>query len=294
MINKEIDLSIVIPTKVFDQSLINCLASILKAKDYYLSLKKSEVEIEINVILKEKDISKARDYFKNEKDVNFFSQGKILRGESHARNIGINNCCGKIIAFTDHDCVVSRNWIDEILDRFNEVKNNPKVVCVLGNHWLYQTYSIWLKLYSKYRQDHATEHIKKEGHLFFIDRLDGRNFAILAEVARKFHFREDVPAEQDREFGLQLIKRGYKILFNNEMVVYHEPLTLKQIIGRQYSYGIGSARWRTTPNWFYRFYIFHIKRFLNKEISLNQTIFTMLCNVLYQLGRLKEKLRNKK
>lgn len=119
--------------------------------------------------------------------------------------------------------------------------------------------------------------------------MDGRNFAILGEVAKKFNFREDVVAEQDREFGVNLIKNGYKIAFNEEMVVYHEPLKLNEIIQRQYSYGMGSASWRKTPDWFNRFYLEHFRRFLKKEISFRQMLFNMFCNFLYQLGRLKNR-----
>ena len=244
-----------------------------------------------SLVLKEGDIAKAQERYKGDKSIMFFSQGRIPRGESYARNIGIENSLGKYIAFVDHDCVVKEDWIEKILFSFHDVESDKKVVCLLGNHWLYQSYTIWLKLYGKYREDHAREHFSNENNLVFTNRLDGRNFALIKEVVKDFQFREDLMTEQDRELGVNLTKNGYKILFNEAMIVYHEPITLRQIIKRQYHYGLGSAIWRKTPNWFNRFYLFHFKRFLAREIGYSQLIFTMFCNFLYQLGRLSAKFR---
>jgi len=283
-------LSVILPAKLFCNSLIICVNSLKNAKDYYHKQNLVSDGIEINIVLREEDMAKAKDYFKGEKNINFFSQGSSLKGASYARNVGIKNSQGKFIAFVDHDCIVKEDWVEKIILGFKRVQLDKKIVCLLGNHWLYQKYSVWLKLYGKYRQDHSVEHFKKEGNIIFTDRLDGRNFAIIREIAKKFNFREDVSAEEDRELGVNLIKNGYKIVFNEEMVVYHEPLKLREVIQRQYSYGIGSATWRKTPDWFNRFYLAHFRRFLKKEIVFKQMLFTMFCNFLYQMGRLRKKV----
>ena len=33
----------------------------------------------------------------------------------HARNLGIDHCGGEIIAFTDDDCIVDRDWVKELV-----------------------------------------------------------------------------------------------------------------------------------------------------------------------------------
>lgn len=284
--NDEVILNIIIPSKTFDVSLCNCINSVQKAIGYYYRYNKVEQKIEICVILKVDDIYKAKEYYRGQKDINFFSQGFILMGESHARNVGISNSRSKFIAFVDHDCTVKEDWVSQILFSFGEISSDSKIICVMGNHWLYQKYSIWLKLYGKYREDHAVEHFIKENGLTFTTRLDGRNFAMLSAAAKNFHFREDVIAEQDREYGMQIINNGYKILFNEAMIVYHEPIKFNQIIKRKYIYGRGSSRWRKTPSWFYRFYFLYLTRFLRGEINLSQMLFTMFCNFLFQLGRI--------
>ena len=49
------------------------------------------------------------------------------RGAYYARNLGITHAKGDVIAFTDSDCVVSRNWLQEIADAFS-VKHTQVVL----------------------------------------------------------------------------------------------------------------------------------------------------------------------
>ncbi|MFZ0768834.1 MAG: glycosyltransferase, partial [Acidimicrobiales bacterium] len=51
------------------------------------------------------------------------------RGLSFARNAGVLAAAGQIIAFTDDDVEVDANWINGIVDAFNE---SPEVQCVTG------------------------------------------------------------------------------------------------------------------------------------------------------------------
>ena len=48
-------------------------------------------------------------------------------GLSKARNIGVSEAQGKIIAFTDDDCRVADNWIESI---FQEFTNYPGVTSI--------------------------------------------------------------------------------------------------------------------------------------------------------------------
>gem|GEM_PF-274885 len=50
-------------------------------------------------------------------------------GLNAARNTGIKNSTGEVIAFTDSDCVVSKDWIKKIVEDFDE----KEVDCVGGN-----------------------------------------------------------------------------------------------------------------------------------------------------------------
>ena len=51
-------------------------------------------------------------------------------GLGKAHNLGIKNCETELIAITDDDCEVPVNWLQSIIEAFND---NPKVGMILGN-----------------------------------------------------------------------------------------------------------------------------------------------------------------
>lgn len=54
------------------------------------------------------------------------------RGKLQARHMGIENSVGDIIVATDADCYMGRNWLNMMLQPFND----PSVVAVAGTTWL--------------------------------------------------------------------------------------------------------------------------------------------------------------
>jgi glycosyltransferase involved in cell wall biosynthesis len=58
------------------------------------------------------------DDFINKSDLNVRYVIERYQGLSHARNTGILEASGNIIAFTDDDCIVDRHWITSISKEF--------------------------------------------------------------------------------------------------------------------------------------------------------------------------------
>lgn len=56
-----------------------------------------------------------------------------LRGATNGRNVGIDLSTGAVIAFTDDDCRVSRDWVERIADVF---QSDPDVAIVCGRVWV--------------------------------------------------------------------------------------------------------------------------------------------------------------
>src|SRR3989338_6080637 len=52
-----------------------------------------------------------------------------LRGVSSSKNLGIKYSHGNIIAFTDDDCIASKNWIKNAVKEFSM---NQKIHCIVG------------------------------------------------------------------------------------------------------------------------------------------------------------------
>lgn len=57
-------------------------------------------------------------FIKKYKNLRYFRQEH--KGLSAGRNLGIDNARGKIIAFTDDDCIPHRDWLKNILNAFRE------------------------------------------------------------------------------------------------------------------------------------------------------------------------------
>lgn len=284
----KIDLSIVIPVRKVSPHLSKCINSIFRS---YRRVRNKEIEV-IIASHKQNKINFQKLGFGSK--VRLVTQsGKYLLGTSRARNLGILAAKGRILAFTDDDCVVDAEWISQIFHSFEKIKSQRRIVCVLGNHWLDQKYVFWSDLQEQYRKQHALEHLFKESKNIFTNRLDGRNFAILRKIALPFLFNENLLTEADRELGVRLIKNNHKIKFNPSMKVYHIPITLCDIIKKEFRYGIGSIKWRkkelnrTFFNYYLRnYFIKPLKEFFNNEISLKLLCFTLMNNVVYQTGRI--------
>ncbi|MEM2820344.1 MAG: glycosyltransferase, partial [Candidatus Bathyarchaeia archaeon] len=56
------------------------------------------------------------------------------RGINVARNVGVRNSCGEILAFTDSDCVVPRDWVKKIVEAFSD----SRIGCLGGSVMRYE------------------------------------------------------------------------------------------------------------------------------------------------------------
>lgn len=279
-------LSVIIPSKEINSDLKNCIFSVINS----VIKAEKEKETEIIVATHKKNASREKLIPKNSCLRIIYGGGDYPLNPSQARNIGIKKAEGKILAFIDADCIAEENWVSQIFEGFKKIKNNPSVDCIQGDYWthLSKNEDLWSKLYSEYRKRHALEHIRKYQNYFITERLDGRNFAIQAALAKKFLFNEDLKKGQDREFGQRLTKHGYKIMFVNEMLVYHNPLSLKEIISKEFNYGTWAIKWREIKFWKV------VKwQWFKGEISLGLLLITLISRSSYELGKLYGYLRNK-
>jgi glycosyltransferase involved in cell wall biosynthesis len=128
---------------------------------------------------------------------------------SKSRNRGIEYAKGRYIFFTDSDCTVSPNWIEEGL-RYLEQKNcvgvEGKIVYVSED-------------YEPTFSDHVMEN--KFGGQFMTGNEAYTKNVILAAGG----FDEKMGPLADRDFGLTAMKYG-KILFNPNMIVHHPRVTV--------------------------------------------------------------------
>ncbi|MGQ9722451.1 MAG: glycosyltransferase [Candidatus Jordarchaeum sp.] len=200
--NNAVEVSVVIPFYNARETLKECLDSLLNQtypKNLFeiiliddCSTDESGETLEINEALK-----------------NGFNL-KLVRlskrsGPAAARNQGIKKSRGKIIAFTDADCILDRKWLENLVQSFKnriggvfgetktfseDVLIWPLVLAPITSSFKYTTCNI---AYSK---------------------------DVLAEVG-SFDERFKEPFREDTDLALSVIKKGFQIERNPKAVVYH-------------------------------------------------------------------------
>ena len=144
----------------------------------------------------------------NDGRIKYFHNPEWL-GISKSRNKGVKYATGDFIFFTDGDCMVSRNWVDEGI-RFFKI---PDYLGVEG------------KIY----------YVSKDFEPTFSDCVlenrNGGNFMTGSMAYRKIiiekvgGFDEKLNYLEDRDIALRVMKHG-KIIFNPNMVVYHPRVVM--------------------------------------------------------------------
>ena len=178
---------------------------------------------------------------KRHKNLRYFYQKN--KGPAAARNLGIRKSRGKIVAFTDDDCVVNKDWLKNIATSF---KQFPKVVAVGGSilnpykskiGWAdyILNFSSWYPLGKKrsvrdipsaniaYKKDVIQNMLFPEGHigLVYEDSIFNYNLTRAGKTLlfnrniKVSHYRNRKNAEDflenQRRYGLSFLLRGYKI-----------------------------------------------------------------------------------
>lgn len=165
--------------------------------------------------------------------INYINIGHTL-SLSKARNIGLVEASGQIVAFPDDDCWYPDNLLMNVKDYFNT--RNVDVVCC-----------------------RAIDPIKKRGLLSQeakkeIVTINSKNalkypmsIGIFSRFNRSIKFNEQLgvgtkwSAGEETDYLLQLLKIGFKIEYTKRIVVYHpyhESVSLEQI-NKYYRYGQG-------------------------------------------------------
>ena len=173
----------------------------------------------------EDDTKAVIEEFENECKLNvkYIFEGK--QGLSCARNRGIEQVEGEVIAFTDDDVIVDRNWLLNIQRAFEEYD----VCCVGGKilpiweipkpKWLTQELYYVLALL-----DRGDKPFHLESPVVW-----GANFAIKSDTFEKYGGFDTnlgrIPgrlfAGEETEFIRRILNRGEKVLYDPNAVVYH-------------------------------------------------------------------------
>ncbi len=141
-------------------------------------------------------------------------------GPSRARNVGIDLALGEIVAFTDSDCVVSRDWLREIEKGFVD----DRVAGVGGNQVSPEGESEFGRMVQDFFRaiGFVTDYINLDSTLRETRHNPSCNSAYRKSVLKEVGgFVEGQFPCEDLELDLKIRKLGYLLIYNPNAVVGH-------------------------------------------------------------------------
>jgi glycosyltransferase involved in cell wall biosynthesis len=161
-------------------------------------------------------------------------------GLNAARNTGIKNSSGEIIAFTDADCIIQENWVSKIVENFRD----PYVGCIGGNvvgyydsflsHYSDESFIPVMRIFGKKETlDSVKLPQKYPAGCNMAVRRDALNYVGFFDESIKYGFDEDELVER-------ICRGGYKMVLDPKVLVRHKHRpVLKELLKQNFNYGRG-------------------------------------------------------
>lgn len=157
-------------------------------------------------------------------------------GPAAARNLGLSEARGEIIAFTDDDCELDQDWVGLAI----EAHSMHPHVAVIGGHTKIKPYFSKV-LVGQLLSNGAirAKGDRKEEVIFF----PTCNVTFKKEVFDRYRFNEDfpLPAGEDLDFCWRLYQDGFRFMQNHGMKVLHDRSNdFRSFFRQAYYYGRGN------------------------------------------------------
>jgi len=170
--------------------------------------------------------------------VKLFHDGK--QSSYAARNLGIKNAKGEIVAFTDADCIVDKMWLEQMVKNFEDettagvggeiLAYNPKNIV---EHYLDKSDI----LSQKSSFDCKFVNLKMP---FIATANAAYKMEILNEIGA---FDDSFTSGGDVDLAWRITFKGYRIVYEPKALVYHRHRrTLYGLLKQVFRYGKGHAK----------------------------------------------------
>lgn len=224
-------ISVIVPFLNSEATIDECLQALISQ-----NLKPSEIIMVDNGSTDRSKVIVNNFANKNGIIVKYFYESK--KGPACARNLGIRNCIGNIIAFTDSDCVPDPDWLKNLIIEFQ----NPQVAAVAGIVESYKTET----LYDKFHALFTLKGFEKSQIFSKFNLVSGgfptANLAVRKDVLIKLNSFDETLADNGEDYDLcdRIYRHGLKIKYIPDAVIYHKHRST--LIGTfKQGYGFGKS-----------------------------------------------------
>ncbi len=136
-------------------------------------------------------------------------------GPAKARNAGARAAKGEIIVFLDSDCVPQKNWLEEMLKPFEDLK-------VVGVQGAYKTkQSSLVARFDQVDIEYRYERMKRARRLDWIGTYSAAYQKETFLAAGGFDESFTRASGEDAELSYRLSEKGNLLVFNPHAIVYH-------------------------------------------------------------------------
>ncbi|MDP9176686.1 MAG: glycosyltransferase [Gemmatimonadota bacterium] len=157
---------------------------------------------------------------------------EATRGPAAARNRGLKNATGDIIAFTDADCVVHRDWLSRLIEPLRD-----DAVGIAGGAILARKPCNAVEEFGERIHDHRMA-IEYDSPPYAITMNWASRKSVIEEVGP---FNEELLRCEDCDLAYRIVEAGYRIVHEPAAVVYHRnEQSLAGLIAEGYAHGYHS------------------------------------------------------
>lgn len=156
------------------------------------------------------------------------------RGPAAARNAGARLAQGRVLLFTDSDCVPMDDWVQKTVEQLNALRaQDPVTVALCGRMKSTADFIGQCHMHSNYA--YVQSGVGR--------RIEYLNTSCAAVMTEDFHavggFSEDLRVGEDPELALKLVERGGRIFYTPDVHIFHDHgiHAFNQMIEKNYRMG---------------------------------------------------------
>jgi glycosyltransferase involved in cell wall biosynthesis len=197
------NVSVIVPVYNAEETIRDCIDSLLQ-----LNYPKENLEL---IFVNNASTDKTREVLKQySNEIRILYEAK--RGPAAARNKGLLNAKGEIIAFTDSDCVVDKDWLLNLIKPLRD----SRVGVVGGTILSKQPYNA-IEAFGEYIHDH-NKAINEYKPPYAITMNWTSRLCVLKEINL---FDESFIRCEDVDLSYRILQSGYLLAFEPQAIVRH-------------------------------------------------------------------------